>query len=202
MTTKPVAVGTLSQLASRPEAGSFVGMIAVYVFFALMGGANFIGAPGISSVLNMSSEVGIIALSVGLLMIAGQLDMSVGAIEQRFYQEFVERLILSGTTMIGDRKVYKVTMMTNAGTSLNDYYDVETGLKLRRVDMKFMYGKSLKIVTDYSDYQAAGGVLFPRTMAQSGGPVGAMTMHVTAIEVNKPQDQTFFNTGLPPLSDE
>ena len=93
-------------------------------------------------------------------------------------------------------------MMTNAGTSLNDYYDVETGLKLRRVDMKFMYGKSLKIVTDYSDYQAAGGVLFPRTMAQSGGPVGAMTMHVTAIEVNKPQDQTFFNTGLPPLSDE
>ena len=80
MTTKPVAVGTLSQLASRPEAGSFVGMIAVYVFFALMGGANFIGAPGISSVLNMSSEVGIIALSVGLLMIAGQLDMSVGAI--------------------------------------------------------------------------------------------------------------------------
>jgi simple sugar transport system permease protein len=67
-------------LAGRPEAGSLVGMIAVYVFFVVMGGANFIGAPGISSVLNMSSEVGIIALSVGLLMIAGQLDMSVGSI--------------------------------------------------------------------------------------------------------------------------
>ncbi|WP_296680216.1 ABC transporter permease [Novosphingobium sp.] len=80
MTTKPTAGITLRHLASRPEAGSFVGMIAVYVFFALMGGANFIGAPGISSVLNMSSEVGIIALSVGLLMIAGQLDMSVGSV--------------------------------------------------------------------------------------------------------------------------
>ncbi len=124
------------------------------------------------------------------------------AVPEAHTKEFVERLILSGSTMIGDRKVYKITMMTNAGTSLNDYYDAETGLKLRRVDMKFMYGKSLKIVTDYSDYQAAGGVLFARTIGQSGGPVGAMTMHVTAVEVNKPQDPSFFNTGLPPVSDE
>jgi len=79
-TTASAGKSPLSQLAGRPEAGSLVGMIAVYVFFVVMGGANFIGAPGISSVLNMSSEVGIIALSVGLLMIAGQLDMSVGSI--------------------------------------------------------------------------------------------------------------------------
>lgn len=72
--------GSLGRLMRRPEAGSLVGLIAVYLFFAVMGGANFIGAPGISSFLNMSSEVGIIALAVGLLMIAGQLDLSVGSI--------------------------------------------------------------------------------------------------------------------------
>lgn len=72
--------GSLGRLARRPEAGSLVGLVAVYLFFAVMGGANFIGAPGLSSFLNMSSEVGIIALAIGLLMIAGQLDLSVGSI--------------------------------------------------------------------------------------------------------------------------
>lgn len=70
----------LGDLARRPEAGSLVGLVAVYLFFVIMGGANFLGAPGLSSVLNMSSEVGIIALAVGLLMIAGELDLSVGSV--------------------------------------------------------------------------------------------------------------------------
>ena len=37
-------------------------------------------APGWSSWLNMAAEVGIVALPVGLLMIAGELDISVGAV--------------------------------------------------------------------------------------------------------------------------
>ena len=71
---------SLGQLVRRPEMGSFIGLIVVYVFFAIMGGGNFRGAPGFSSFLNFGSEVGIIALAVGLLMIAGELDMSVGAV--------------------------------------------------------------------------------------------------------------------------
>ena len=67
-------------MARRPEAGSFFGMVVVYVLFAVLGGAAFLGAPGFSSVLNMASEVGIIALPVGLLMIAGELDISVGSV--------------------------------------------------------------------------------------------------------------------------
>jgi simple sugar transport system permease protein len=45
-----------------------------------MGGAVFVGAPGWSSWLNIAAEVGIVALPVGLLMIAGELDISVGAV--------------------------------------------------------------------------------------------------------------------------
>lgn len=123
-------------------------------------------------------------------------------VPEMFIKENVERLYLSGSTKVGDRDAYKILMLTNAGTSVSDYYDMETGLRLRRVDMKFMYGRSLKVVTDYSDYQPAGGVLFPRTQAQTGGPVGSMTMQVTTIEVNKPADVGFFNTGLPERVDE
>lgn len=67
-------------LARRPETGSLVGLLLVYAFFSVMGGAVFIGAPGWSSWLNIAAEVGIIALPVGLLMIAGELDISVGSI--------------------------------------------------------------------------------------------------------------------------
>ena len=68
------------RLARRPEAGSFLGMIIVFTFFAVLGGKIFVGAPGFSSWLNTAAEVGIIALPVGLLMIAGELDLSVGSV--------------------------------------------------------------------------------------------------------------------------
>ncbi|MBV6636046.1 MAG: ABC transporter permease [Mameliella sp.] len=57
-----------------------IGTIVVYIFFASLGGKVFLGAPGWSAFLTMAAEVGIIALPVGLLMIAGELDISVGAV--------------------------------------------------------------------------------------------------------------------------
>jgi simple sugar transport system permease protein len=64
----------------RPETGSFIGLIAVFAFFSVFGGENFMSAGGAASWLNVASELGIIALPVGLLMIAGQLDLSVGSV--------------------------------------------------------------------------------------------------------------------------
>ena len=70
----------LGRLMRRPEAGTLLGTLVVYAFFAALGGTTFLGAPGWSSFLNMAAEIGIIALPVGLLMIAGELDISVGAV--------------------------------------------------------------------------------------------------------------------------
>ena len=71
---------SLGSVVRRPEAGSFLGLIVVYVFFAILGGQSFLGLTGWSSWLNMAAEIGIIALPIGLLMIAGELDISVGAV--------------------------------------------------------------------------------------------------------------------------
>ncbi len=71
---------SIGDLIRRPETGSLIGFIVVYVFFASLGGAVFMGAPGWSSWLNIAAEVGIIALPVGLLMISGEFDLSVGSI--------------------------------------------------------------------------------------------------------------------------
>jgi hypothetical protein len=70
----------MQALARRPEIGSLIGLAAVFAFFAVFVGENFVSAGGAASWLNVASELGIIALPVGLLMIAGQLDLSVGSV--------------------------------------------------------------------------------------------------------------------------
>ncbi len=71
---------SIGALLSRPETGSFIGLVAVFVFFAVFGGDSFLSAGGAASWLNIAAELGIIALPIGLLMIAGQLDLSIGSI--------------------------------------------------------------------------------------------------------------------------
>ena len=70
----------MGNLFRRPEAGALLGLVAVLVFFTIFGGINFLQVNGgLSSWLNVASGLGIIAIPVGLLMIAGELDISVGA---------------------------------------------------------------------------------------------------------------------------
>jgi simple sugar transport system permease protein len=75
-----VAFDMMSHLIRRPEIGALVGTLAVYFFFAVFGGGEFTSSGGTASWLNVAAELGIIALPVGLLMIAGELDLSVGSV--------------------------------------------------------------------------------------------------------------------------
>lgn len=71
---------SFGSLVRRPETGSFIGLVAVFTFFSIFGGANFLTAGGAASWLNVAAELGIIALPIGLLMIAGHLDLSIGSV--------------------------------------------------------------------------------------------------------------------------
>ncbi|NRA53076.1 MAG: ABC transporter permease [Gammaproteobacteria bacterium] len=71
---------SFGRLVRRPEAGSFIGMLAVFLFFVFAAGEIFVSPAGFSSWLNIAAEIGIVALPIGLLMIAGELDLSIGAV--------------------------------------------------------------------------------------------------------------------------
>ena len=66
-------------MARRPEAGAFLGMVFVATFFTVFGGVLFLSPQGVASWLNVAANLGIIAVPVGFLMIAGELDISIGA---------------------------------------------------------------------------------------------------------------------------
>jgi simple sugar transport system permease protein len=81
----------------RPETGALVAVVLVYVFFAIVTShTRFMAPNGTASWLNTSAELGIIALAIGLLMIAGELDLSIGSVLGA--SSF---LLAAGTTIYG-----------------------------------------------------------------------------------------------------
>jgi len=73
-------VGIVNKLLSRPELGAVVGAILVFAFFSLVAGdRGFLSSRGIVSWLEVSAQLGILAVAVSLLMIGGQFDLSIGS---------------------------------------------------------------------------------------------------------------------------
>jgi len=81
--TRPVADERLarrsvvSQLLSRPEIGSLIGAIVIYIFFFVVADA-FRQVTSLATILYASSTIGMMAVPVALLMIGGEFDLSAG----------------------------------------------------------------------------------------------------------------------------
>lgn len=67
------------KLLARPELGSVVGAIAVFVFFSVAAD-SFLRASSLGTVLYAASTIGIMAVPVALLMIGGEFDLSAGVL--------------------------------------------------------------------------------------------------------------------------
>jgi simple sugar transport system permease protein len=63
--------------AIRPEVGAVIGAVVVFIFFATTT-ESFLTAAGMANVLDVSATLGIAAVGVALLMIAGEFDLSAG----------------------------------------------------------------------------------------------------------------------------
>jgi simple sugar transport system permease protein len=70
---------SFSGLLRRPESGAFLGLATMLVFFTIFGGLSFLTIGSVGAWMNVAANLGIIAIPVGLLMIAGELDISVGS---------------------------------------------------------------------------------------------------------------------------
>lgn len=71
----------LPRLAQAPEFGAAAAAVILYAFFALDAGSNgFTSVAGTASWLNTAADLGVIAVPVGLLMIAGEFDLSTGSV--------------------------------------------------------------------------------------------------------------------------
>ena len=68
------------KLMARPELGAVAGTILVFIFFGVVaGGSGLFSAPGIINFLEVSAQLGIIAVAAAMLMIGGEFDLSIGS---------------------------------------------------------------------------------------------------------------------------
>lgn len=72
--------GALRKALRRPELGAVGGAILVWIFFAVVAGdKGFLTLRGTANYLEVAAELGILAVAVALLMIAGEFDLSIGS---------------------------------------------------------------------------------------------------------------------------
>jgi len=74
-----VESGLMKRLLTRPELGAAGGALIVWIFFALAAPVGFLSLRGTASYLEVSAQLGILAVAVSLLMIGGEFDLSVGS---------------------------------------------------------------------------------------------------------------------------
>src|SRR5918911_2417709 len=69
-------------LIGRPETGALFGAAVMFVIFAFIAPSSdlFLTRSNLSGMLSITAELGIVAMAVTLLMIAGQFDLSVGSV--------------------------------------------------------------------------------------------------------------------------
>ena len=117
----------LSGLTRRPEFGAFIATLLVYGFFAATAyDAGFVTFDGTAGWLNTSAELGIIAIPIGLLMVAGEFDLSVGAVVGAS-----SITVAIGTTLLGLPFWPMVAAALALGVAvglLNGFLVVRTGL--------------------------------------------------------------------------
>ena len=63
----------------HPESGAFVAFLVVFFFFSIFA-KHFIEIPSLISILTVGSLTGIVAVTITLLMIGGEFDLSVGSV--------------------------------------------------------------------------------------------------------------------------
>lgn len=76
----PIWKRASSGILYRPEFSVFIGLALVYVFFLIFSSPAYHSQGGTSTWLDPGAELGIVAIPVALLMIAGEFDLSVGSI--------------------------------------------------------------------------------------------------------------------------
>ena len=96
------------------------------------------------------------------------------------------KLSLEGVEKIGEKNTYKIIMTLPSGIKWTQYYDVESGLKLK--EEKYINSPMglFQQEINYEDYREVDGLLYPFKIKQS---IGAQSMDFTVSSIK-------VNTGL------
>ncbi|HYX10208.1 MAG TPA: pitrilysin family protein [Bacteroidales bacterium] len=107
------------------------------------------------------------------------------------YSDEGYKLELKGMEEVDGQKAYNIMVTTPDGNQQQEYYSLDTGLKLRTVSTMSTPQGEITQTVDYSNYKEVDGVKFPFALKQSVGP-RSFDLKVDSITVNSDlPDDTF-----------
>jgi len=84
---------------------------------------------------------------------------------------------------LGGQPAYKLLVTNPAGTSVTEFYDVASGLKVRTITTQETQMGPMTVSASYDDYRDVDGVKIPFALKQQTGPQ-TMDMKVVTVELN------------------
>jgi len=108
------------------------------------------------------------------------------------YVALGHQVSLTGVVEVEGRKAYRLQVLTLSDKLFTEYYDVETGLKVRRTETQVTPQGTFEVTTDYGDHRTVSGLKFPYVIKQNAGM--SMVFEARSIDVNKGIPMGVFST--------
>jgi hypothetical protein len=92
-----------------------------------------------------------------------------------------------GKEKVGEKDAYKIELATAGGRKWNDYYDVESGLKVKTYSMNETPRGKFENSVQYFNYKKFKGldVMLPAQTKRSGGQMGEIISDIQSVKINK-----------------
>ena len=105
-----------------------------------------------------------------------------------YFKEMGLKAELKGLEDVEGKPAWKIQMTFPSGRTSVDFYDQESGLKVKSVNEQ----SGVTAIALYSDYRNVDGILFPYNTKQTAGPQ-SLDIVVKSVEINKGIDDSVFN---------
>ena len=112
-------------------------------------------------------------------------------------KELYKALAVKGRDKVGEREVIVIEATGDSGGIEKIYFDAETGLLLRKLEMHESPLGSLPLESDFADYREVDGVRLPFAVRQSRPDV-SLTTRFDETQHNVSIDETKFSKPAPP----
>ena len=100
------------------------------------------------------------------------------------------KLTVKGVEQVNDKDAYVMEVVKGKSVKI-EYYDVESGLKVKEVSTSEGPQGATQQITELGDYKVVDGLKFPFAIKQNAGGM-AMDITITKVEINKPIDASVF----------
>ncbi len=112
-------------------------------------------------------------------------------IHELYYEKLGYKLEIKGVENINKSKAYVIDVTSPTGKKTTEWYDVDSGFKVRTSQTSLTEEGNVTQTIDYTDYKDVNGTKYPTFITIKGGSL-PLKLELTAVEINKGIDNSNF----------